>query len=418
MGRLLRYLSLFSGVGGFEKGIERAYNSNALEKEGKPKEGRNRSTTEQGIQFCNRLDTTLCTGGFTCIGYSEIDRFAKAVYKLHFPDLENFGDATQIEEKTLPDFELLVAGFPCQSFSIAGKRQGFLDTRGTLFFDIARILAYKQPKYFLLENVRGLLSHDNRRTFVTIIKVLADIGYSVEWQLLNTKDYGLPQNRERIFIAGCLRRLGRPEIFPITKNTGGDRLPQQETQGEGERISGSIDSNYWKGQGSRTFVEELTQHESQGCRVYSTDGLGVAIKSDAGGLGAKTGLYDVSPTIRAEHHNTKNVHFIEDEIRAVLTPDRQEKRQNGRRFKNNNEPAFTLTGQDIHGVSIGRRVRRLTPLECERLQGFPDGWTEYGIENGDTLIRVSDTQRYKCMGNAVSTNVIERIFSGWQKLNS
>jgi len=140
---------------------------------------------------------------------------------------------------------------------------------------------------------------------------------------------------------------------------------------------------------------EITQNQSQGFRVYNPAGVATTVASGAGGLGAKTGLYAVSP---------------------VLTPDREQKRQNGRRMKNDGEPAFTLTGQDIHGVAIGTRIRRLTPVECERLQGFPDGWTEYGIGEDGEEIQISDTQRYKCLGNAVSTNVIARIVSGWKEL--
>jgi len=162
----MRFFGMFSGIGGFELGIKRA-------------------TINQ----------------WECIGYSEIDKYAIQIYERHFKH-KNYGDATRINSKRLPDFDLLVGGFPCQAFSVAGKRRGFKDTRGTLFFEIVRILKVKKPKYILLENVKGLLSHDNGRTFQTIIGVLADIGYNVEWQVLNSKDFGVPQNRERVFIIG------------------------------------------------------------------------------------------------------------------------------------------------------------------------------------------------------------------------
>ena len=203
----------------------------------------------------------------------------------------------------------MVGGFPCQAFSVAGKRLGFNDTRGTLFFDIARILSEKRPRHLVLENVKGLLSHDSGKTFQTILGVLTDLGYFVEWQVLNSKDFGVPQNRERVFIVGHLGGEPRRKVFPIF--------------------------------GANTKNLEQLVGGHQGNRVYSTGGVSSTLASQAGGMGAKTGLY--------------------------ATP----------------------------------RIRRLTPLECERLQGFPDNWTVG-----------SDTQRYKQCGNAVTVNVVEAVMRG------
>ena len=151
-----------------------------------------------------------------CVGFSEIDKYAVQIYEKHFPTHTNFGDITKINEKELPDFELLVGGFPCQSFSIAGKRGGFADTRGTMFFEIARIVREKQPRLLLLENVKGLLSHDQGATFYTIISTLDELGYDVQWQVLNSKNHGVPQNRERVFIIGNRRGTKRPDVFPMS----------------------------------------------------------------------------------------------------------------------------------------------------------------------------------------------------------
>lgn len=164
----IKYLSLFSGIGGFEYGIQKA-NTNY---------------------------------NFKCIGFSEIDKYATQIYKKHYPNHPELGDVTKIRTEDLPDFDLLVGGFPCQAFSIAGQRRGFDDCRGTLFFEIARILKDKRPRYFLLENVRGLLSHNKGETFQRILEVLSDLGYNVKWQVLNSKDFGVPQRRERVFIKG------------------------------------------------------------------------------------------------------------------------------------------------------------------------------------------------------------------------
>ena len=164
----LRVVSLFSGIGGFELGLE---NSQL------------------------KGDTIFS---------SEIDRFATISYKANFPDVYQAGDITKVDEKNVPDHNLLLGGFPCQAFSIAGKRNGFEDTRGTLFFDIARILKEKKPKYFLLENVANLVSHDSSKTIKVILETLSKLGYTVDFTILNSKDVGLPQNRTRTFIVGIL----------------------------------------------------------------------------------------------------------------------------------------------------------------------------------------------------------------------
>ena len=192
-----------------------------------------------------------------------------------------------------------------------------------------------------------------------------------------------------MYIVGHLREDSRPEVFPITK-------------------VGSENNQNNK-------PKEITKDMSMAYRVYDTDGVSTTLRAVGGGVGAKTGLYQVG--VLKDHNKlreTEKSTCIDSnywkgldnhaqrtgvEVRACLTPDRLKKRQNGRRFKDNEEPMFTLTGQDKHGVMINSQIRRLTPTECERLQGFPDGWTE----------GISDTQRYKCLGNAVTTNVVCEI---------
>jgi len=349
----MKYFSMFTGIGGFEYGIQQAL-PNA-----------------------------------ECVGYSEIDQYAIQTYERHFKH-KNYGDATKIKADELPDFDLLCGGFPCQAFSIAGKRRGFEDTRGTLFFDIARILEVKRPKFILLENVKGLLNHNKGQTFSTIIQTLEELGYRTQWMVLNSKFFGVPQNRERVFIIGSLRGEPRPEILSFKGADGETNL----------NYIGAIMSEK-----NKQWLEDgksFSRNFPQGQRVYGVNGCSSTLAGNAGGLGGKTGLY------------------------AVLTPDRENKRQNGRRFKDDGEEMFTITGQDIHGVCMGTiteavgnragsskeflrsvdkirqetmQIRRLTPKECERLQGFPDDWTE----------GVSDTQRYKQCGNAVTTKVIKSI---------
>ena len=177
----MKFFDLFAGIGGFRIALERE--------------------------------------GFTCIGFCEIDKWARKLYKAYYNvrEEEEYEDATKINPEDLPDFDILCAGFPCQAFSIAGKRRGFEDTRGTLFFEIARIAKVKRPTYLLLENVKGLLSHDEGRTFEIILKTMDELGYDAEWQVLNSKDFGVPQNRDRVFIIGHLRGKSRPKIFPLSE---------------------------------------------------------------------------------------------------------------------------------------------------------------------------------------------------------
>jgi len=202
---------MFSGIGGFELGIQQAYED--IRKSRKSKQVGNIRGHKPNIERNGQNEQYP-----SCIGYSEIDKYAIQIYEKHFKH-KNYGDITKIDEQRLPDFELLCGGFPCQSFSIAGKRGGFEDTRGTLFFDIARIAKYKRPRLLLLENVKGLLSHEEGRTFNTIIATLNELGYDLQWQVLNSKNFGVPQNRERVFIIGHLRETSRPKVFPITQNS-------------------------------------------------------------------------------------------------------------------------------------------------------------------------------------------------------
>ena len=323
----MKVFSMFSGIGGFELGIK----------------------------------NTIPNAKF--IGYSEIDKYATQIYERNFKGVKNYGDATKINERELPDFDLLVGGFPCQAFSIAGKRLGFKETRGTLFFDIARILSHKKPRHFILENVRGLFSHDSGRTFQTILRVLSDIGYMVQWELLNSKNFGVPQNRERIYLVGHLGGRGREKVFPI------GQISKEDSK--------------------ESRLKELTENKSQGYRVYDQDGLATTIKSVGGGVGAKTGLYKVKEA-------TKTGYAIAQEGDSINLSVPSSKTRRGRVGRG---VAQTLdTGMQQHTLQ-NSKIRRLTPIECERLQGFPDGWTE----------GLSDTQRYKCLGNAVTTNVVSEV---------
>jgi len=305
--RTIKYFSMFSGIGGFEYGIRRAF------------ERVSDVGTFDSLKELSDNQSTNQSGRYTasCVGYSEIDKYATKIYKGKFKEGEGYGDCSKIRWENVPDFDLFVGGFPCQAFSIAGKRKGFEDTRGTLFFEILRALRAKKPKHILLENVKGLLSHERGRTYGIIKDSLEELGYFVERQTLNSANFGVPQSRERVFLVGHLREKCRQQIFPLRKAYGEVKKIQLKLKQIGE-VGGPNEAG----------------------RVYDTVGISRTIKN-GGGMGAKTGLYKIGDW----------------------------------------------------------KIRRLTPRECERLQGFPDDWT----------LGLSDGQRYKCLGNAVTTTVVQKV---------
>jgi DNA (cytosine-5)-methyltransferase 1 len=201
----MKYFSLFSGVGGFEIGITNAYAHIPRH------QGNEEEATWEGLEG---IGDNL-HGGHTehprCLGFSELDRYASDVLRFHYPENKNYGDITKIDWATVPDFDLLVGGSPCQSFSIAGKRKGFGGASG-LFWEYLRCLQEKKPAYFIWENVKGVLSSNHGYDFGNIINAFSEAGYALWWQVLNAKDFGVPQNRERVFVVGV--REGSPrEVF-------------------------------------------------------------------------------------------------------------------------------------------------------------------------------------------------------------
>ena len=386
---------------------------------------------------------------FMPIGFCEIDPYARQAYEAIYDTKGElfFEDARKIVPEDLPDIDLICGGFPCQSFSIAGKRGGFEDARGTLFFEIARIARVKRPKYLLLENVPGLLSHDSGRTFATILGTLSELGYDVAWQVLNSADFGVPQSRKRVFLVCCLGEECTGEILSFT------------------------DSN------PKTIIQKLGGR--QGDRIYGQEGLSCTLTSSAGGFAGNTGLYSVGqlpiksftksgfqmaepgdsidlayPNLNSRRgrvgkqiahtlttSSTQGVYCIDmnpepkitelarcitarqdsgignrrgeqsgvlekagDGPCAFLNPERETVRQQGRRMKAPEEPMFTLTTQDLHGIAEHDRIRKLMPIECWRLQGFTDEQFLKAQSAG-----LSDARLYKMAGNAVSVPVITAL---------
>ena len=348
---MITFVELFCGVGGFRYGLEQ-------------------------------------TGKFRCAYSNDIDKYASAIYRYHWQDgTMHEGDIRATDVSGIPEHDLICAGFPCQSFSIAGKRGGFADTRGTLFFEICRIARAKGTKYLFLDNVQGLLSHDEGNTFQTIIATLDELGYDCQWQVLNSKNHGVPQNRERVFIIGNLRGERRPKVFPL-----GETSEEGNGYGQGN-YTGTVKAGWGNKQNDATYVQAIDANYDKGnCGFAGTKRASVMVHTAF--QGEPREYQDYSPT--------------------VSTP-------SGGSHLPMVAQALQVDGQLRSGTSWGtdkpqstRNIRRLTPIECERLQGFPDQWTKYGIDKDDKKINISDHQRYKCCGNAVTTNVITDIGKSWE----
>jgi DNA (cytosine-5)-methyltransferase 1 len=414
MTQRLRYFSTFTGIGGAELGLHIAYeriqNADRSAKRGgkedparakgqrlQSKKGEGAGATH-GRAGAGTADVAY--QGPLCAGYSEIDRFATQIYSHHYPNHTNYGDITKINAEKLPDFDVLVGGFPCQAFSIAGKRRGFEDTRGTLFYDLARILRAKRPRLFVFENVKGLLSHDGGETFRTIIATLGDLGYDLQWQVLNSKNHGVPQNRERVYIVGHLRGTRRPEVFPLG---GDDQEHPEESNIEG--CASTLTGRNASGTNRRGnyVVGTLRDRKGEAPIRVMRDGISRARQDGSG-----------QPVIIARNQRGE---IREMPISGALAASRSSKQfsyvvQRGRVGKG---IAQTLdTGMQQHTLTPDMQIRRLTPIECERLQGFPDDWTKLGRwdGNGGVLVTgISDTQRYKTLGNAMTVNVVADIMT-------
>ncbi len=317
-------IDLFAGIGGIRLGFERA--------------------------FSDKLRTVFV---------SEWDTHAQKTYHANFLDLKPIaGDITQINEQDIPSFDICLAGFPCQAFSLAGQRKGFQDdykgmSRGTLFFDVARICSHHRPKVIFCENVKGLTIHDKGNTFRIILGTLEEMGYRVFHQVLNSKDFGVPQNRERIYIVAFREDIA-PQHFDFPRPTASPKCLRDILEEK------AVPSKYYL---SETYLETLKRHRERhaakgngfGYIIRPLDGVSGAIV--CGGMGRERNL--IIDTRQKNLHPTTN----------------------------------------IKGSINGEGIRKMTPREWARLQGFPD----------DYLLPLADGHLYKQLGNSVTVPVIEAI---------
>ena len=428
----MKFIDWFAGIGGFRRGMELA--------------------------------------GHECVGFCEFDKFATASYiSMHLLTDEQRKKLNELPQKKrqkeilkdeyrngewyandvrrvcaddIPKADCWCFGFPCQDISVAGKQLGFQGNRSSLFFRVMYLIGQlkeeDKPTYLFIENVKNLLSVNGGWDFARLLIEMEQGGYDAEWQVLNSKDFGVPQNRERCFIVGHLRGRGSAKVFPVERADGENRVQIIGHKDGYRRNTQVFDQN------GITETLDTAQGGGRGHHVALPCFIDLAYQG-------KPVITDVSRTILARYYKgCSNIHENSGIAIPILTPDRAEKKQNGRRFKDDGEPMFTLTGQDRHGVatsvpvSMTRNIveeeientldtscnqgifvqvseelvvyavwyeryqcyiaiRKLTPKECFRLQG----WTDDYFEKAEFVN--SDSQLYKQAGNGVTVNVIEAI---------
>lgn len=346
----IKVVSLFSGIGGFEEGLKLA-----------------------------KIDSEV-------VFASEIDLHAKASYISNFGPDNLHGDITKINEKDIPDHDLLLGGFPCQSFSIAGRQKGFDDTRGTLFFDVARILNEKKPKYILLENVKNLVSHDNSKTIRKILETLNELGYTVDFTVINSSESGVPQNRDRTYICGILN--GACE--PFEEDARSSLISQLKKELNAEGFKGF---NFFKGvkfRAKKKHIVDILESDVEKRYFFDADIVVNYLNTSSDIVDVSEvenriiKLFDLPRDVHNDLERQRRVYSVKGISPTVLA-----------------RSDSTKILVEIDGT---KHVRKVTPSENFYIQGFSKRFVENIIKSG-----TSATQMYKQSGNAVSPPVISGI---------
>ena len=381
----MKFIDLFAGIGGIRLGMEQA--------------------------------------GHHCVAFCERDKFAVKSYKaIHNTEGEDFyDDITTVSDESWRRYkgtvDVICGGFPCQAFSVAGKRKGFDDVRGTMFFYLANAVKQIEPRYFIFENVKGLLNHDKGRTFGTILNALDELGYDVEWHVYNSKDYGVPQNRERVYIVGHSRRYGRREILPFGRENGAvvgeDTLNVVRVGNVNPSVNG-MNGNAYSDDG---LSPTLTTNKGEGTKIMLSDNT--IIDDTQEGFNGIRVYNGYAPTLRSSRYGLKVAEITKEEPKILI----KEATKKGcaeagvgdnvnysiptsktRRGRVGKGVANTLDTGCQQGVVVrDMRIRKLTPLECWRLQGFSDELF-YKAQAVN-----SNSQLYKQAGNSVTVNVVYEV---------
>lgn len=313
------FIDLFCGIGGFRLGFERS--------------------------------------GFSCVFSSDFDKHIQDTYEENFNE-RPFGDITKVDPKTLPDFDVLTGGFPCQPFSISGKKRGFEDTRGTLFFDVCRILNEKKPRVVVLENVKHFIHHDKKKTMSTVLNSLQELGYNISYKILNTKDFGLPQNRERIFIIGSLKGS-----FDFNK------MKKTKSKSLEHFLDKSGDFEFVEKKDYTMIDKDLVVHQPSGLKF-----VGYRNKK-----GFQSGIRPNTEHLNRVHRQPNRIYSVEGYHPTI--------------------PSQETSGRFFIYLPKEDKVRKLTINECFRIMGFDDSYKKVS----------SSGQLYRQIGNSVGVNITEEL---------
>ena len=358
----MKIIDLFSGIGGFSLGFQRA-----------------------GYQFTEHY-------------FSEIDKHAIANYKYNFPNAKHIGDITTIQPSNLAGADIITFGSPCQDFSLAGKRAGLSGAKSSLIEYAIALIANIRPSVFIWENVKGAFSSNARADFWAILQAFANIGgYRLEWQLLNTS-WVLPQNRERIYLIGHLAGRSEPGVFPIRED---DCLPTTKTQSQFQtQLSGTLKANGNMNADDTYIIPKVASTLTGGGK--------------SGGLHSDMTVIQLNPSTESNGRQPYQQNRVYDErgISPALTRNNNDfiikQRPRGKNKGAHLKICPTISSNAFQENNLLCGIRRLTEIECERLQGFPDNWTQYGNYKGK-IKRISKTNRYKLIGNAVTVDIVELI---------
>ena len=399
MPKKINLLDLFSGIGGFHKGLEQA-----------------------GFEI-----------GWN--GFSDIDKYANAVYQYQNKDAISLGSVTNIRGKNLPKIDAITFGSPCQDFSIAGSRSGLEGDRSSLISEAIRLIDECQPRFFIWENVKGTFSSNNGEDFWAIIQAFANIGgYRLEWQLLNTRWF-LPQNRERLYLVGCFGKGGGSKIFPIgeTSQSTGAIFIDESMRRKEKRLryyngySSTLNTSQGGGHIPLIKIGDLKIIAKK--RTHDTPKeINEYLKSNK----RKMTILEIAETIELPKTQVEH-YFRADKYRSIPSPkiwkklkellgfddiydeqvtsiyEKEVEFESSRRVYSDKGLSPTIDSTKKGGfIQSTSSIRRLTPVECCRLQGFPDDWNEKGIIDGE-IVEISDTQRYKQCGNAVTVDVVQAV---------
>ena len=359
----INHLDLFSGIGGFHLGFEKA--------------------------------------GFEVNSYfSEVDKYAIDVYKKNFKNSNYVGSVTDVRGTQLPKIDVITFGSPCQDFSLAGKRKGMGGNRSSLITEAIRLVSECRPRFFVWENVKGTFSSNSGEDFAAILQAFANIGgYRLEWQLLNTKWF-LPQNRERIYLVGYLGDRSGGQVFPIGEDNKKINVLQRQ-----QANTCTLTTRYEAGGNGSYITERKLNAQEIMINSATKKGYELATEGDSVNLSvptSKTRRGRVGKGVAQTLDTQCNQAVISGTLRT------HNDGKGFREIKDGDSPCISAraredgSGQPV--VGYNNKIRRLTPVECERLQGFPYNWTKYGVQG-----EISDSQRYKMCGNAVTVDVVEAV---------